>query len=166
MTVDDFKKQIKSKFKVDDTSNYVTCYVFIGMGLFFIYQIWTDNSPAFILIVALLPMFMGFYGLWRIDKSYVVVQLNSNKTVSEKEQVINNYLQRLNVIRKNLDENILSVRYRNKFFAEIDVRFYWDDKKILFNAEGADSSGLKGIIDFGIGKRSMQRIKRYLEDCL
>jgi hypothetical protein len=173
MTAENFEDKIKGTFKNDDTVNYLLCYLVIAIGLFFIYKIWDDGLPPFygigryaVLVLPLIPISFGCYGLWRISKTYRIGQLSSTKSVIEKEKVIDEFLQQLDIIKKNFEDNILNVRYRNKFFTEIDVRFYWDDNKILFNAEGADMSGLKGIIDFGIGKRSMMRIKRHLEDCL
>jgi hypothetical protein len=64
---------------------------------------------------------------------------------------------------KQVEGGYRSYRYANNFFSKVDVRFFIDEKKVLFNVQGADTSSIKGVIDFGLTKRATKRLKEYLE---
>ena len=173
MNPEEFRAKIKRPYRTDDTVNVVICCAFILGGFYFAAKIWIDGLPAtpdsrrfLILTVPALLLFAGAYGLLRIPKNYNVWQIISPKTIEEKHQAISSFLQQYKITWKREESNYLSVRYRNRLLTHIDARFYVDENKVLFNAEGADLGGLKGIIDFGIGKRTMKKLEKHLTACL
>ena len=173
MNPEEFRAKIKRPYRTDDAVNVVICCASILGGLYFAAKIWMDGLPAtpdsrrfLILTVPALLLFAGVYGFWRIPKSYSVRQILSSKSKEEKQQVINSFLDQYKITWKREENDYLSVRFRNRLFTHIDARFYFDEHKVLFNAEGADLGGLKGIIDFGLGKRTMKRLERHLTACL
>jgi hypothetical protein len=169
----EFRAKIKKPYRVDDVVNIVICCASALAGLYFAIKIWIDGVPTtpdsrrfLIFIVPALLLFAGVYGFWRIPKSYQVKQIISAKPIVEKHQAIYSFLEQYKITWKREEKNYLSIRYRNRLFTHVDVRFYFDESQVLFNAEGADLGGLKGIIDFGAGKRTMRKLEDHFHVCL
>ena len=169
MTTDNFKEKIQKPHKADDTINYIACFFFIGLGLYFLIKIFLefDSFPDIAkFLVFILPLFFlsaGIYGLWRLKNTYAVRQIYSTQVIERKAEAVELYLKQLNVQFKRQDDNFISLRYRNKYLTSIDAQIYYDDNKILYYAEGADLNGIRGIIDFGVSKRAMRRIERHFK---
>jgi hypothetical protein len=125
-----------------------------------------DPRRYLIFMVPVFLLFCGIYGFWRIPQSYQVKQILSTKSIEEKKLAVHSFLEPYKITWKHEEMNYISVRYRNKLFTHIEARFYFDEHQVLFNAEGADIGGLKGIIDFGIGKKTMKKLKTHLLACL
>ena len=173
MTAESFRQKIKGNFKTDDVTNYIASILFIGLSCYCFFRIIQDGLPAdptpkryLIFIVPLVPMSFAFYALWRIPKDYLVYQIDSTKKVEEKITVIENYLTDVKVIWKSIESNYRTYRYKNKFLSKVDLRFYIDETKILYNIQGADTSGLKGVFDFGLTRRATKRLAEHLNASL
>jgi len=172
MTANDFKEKIKKPHKADDTINYIVCFFFVVVGLYFLVKIISelDSFPylAKFLVFALPLIFItaGIYGIWRLKNTYLIQQIDSAQAIDKKAQAVDEYLNQLNVQFKRQDDNFISLRYRNKYLTSIDAQIYYDSDKILYYAEGADLSGIRGIIDFGLSRRAMKRIERHFKACL
>ena len=173
MTVQTFRNKITGVYKTDNVINYVTCIIFIFGGLFLLFKIiqgkYThiqNSSALLVILIPLMPIALGVYGIWRIRQDYIVTSFYSNASIDKKSKVVDEYLSNVKVLFRSKDGNYYSYRYRNRFFMLVDLRVYLDDDKILFNVMGGDSSSLKGIIDFGLTKRAIKRFENYLIDCL
>ena len=167
----EFRKLILKEHKTDNTVNYILCFALICMGIYFLFKIITDYDPAKgneVLLILVLPLFLflaGFYGLWRISQDYIITSVLSTKTISEKENFIDNYLaiSRHKIVWRQKKDKINYIRYRNIFWNFVDLKIYIDNDKFMFNAQGADLTSAKGIIDFGLTKRANVRLKNYLQ---
>jgi hypothetical protein len=173
MTAESFRNKIKRIYKIDDITNYVISFMFIGIGLYFLSKIVRNNLPTYdtpekytILFLPMIPIAVALYALWRIPKDYIVHQINSTKPMEEKVEVVEHYLSEVKVVWKSIEGNYRSYRYRNRLFTKVDVRFYIDENKVFFNVQGADFSALKGIIDFGLTRRATKRLNQYLQTYL
>jgi len=158
----EFRKLILKEHKTDNTVNYILCFALICMGIYFLFKIITDYDPAKgneVFLILLLPFILfsaGLYGLWRISKDYIITSVFSKKTISEKENIIDNYftISRHKLVLTEKKDDIIYIRYRNIFI---------DNDKYIFNAQGADLTSAKGIIDFGLTKRANIKLKKYLQ---
>lgn len=173
MTRESFQHKIKKIYKTDNITNYVVSFLFFGMGVYFLFKIIIDGLPTqeapekyMILIVPLIPITAALYAIWRIPKDYIVHQVDSQKTLEEKLELIELYLSDKKILWMQVEGGYRSYRYANNFFSKVDVRFFIDEKKVLINVQGADTSGLKGVIDFGLTSRATKRLKEYLEASL
>lgn len=163
----DFKKAITFSSNSDNKFNYFLCATLIMIGLYFMIKFIVDyeefkNKESLMTII--LPLVFAFYGLWRIPKDYIVSAISSRKPINEKESIINSYFttSKLKVIWSNKNENVIDIRYRNYYFNKVDLKVYIDNEKFLFNAQGTDITGAKGIWDFGLTNRANQKIKNFL----
>jgi hypothetical protein len=172
MTARDFEERIKKPYKTDNTMNYIVCLFLIAVGLFFLGKIIRDIdsfpylAKFLVFILPLIFIIAGAYGIWRLRNTYRVQQIDSTESLEKKAQAVEKYLNQLKIERKRQDGNFISFRYRNKYLTSIDANVYYDNDKILYYAEGADLSGIRGIIDFGISKRATNRIGKYFKACL
>jgi len=173
MTIETFKHKIKKRSRFADILNYLTCSAFIVIGLYFLYKVLNyDFNPLYgngqylVVLVSLIPLVFGFYGFWRIPKDYEVTCIYSTKSIEEKEKIIYEYFSTLKVVSKSLGTSFIECRYRNIFLNKVDLKIFIDEEKILFNAQGVDQSGSKGIFDFGLTNRATKKIKKYINACL
>jgi hypothetical protein len=168
----EFKKVITHEHKTDNTANYVLSIAFICMGIYFLYKIYADydstkgNAVFLILLLPFILFSTGFYGLWRISKDYIVTSISSTKTISEKENLIDKYfsISKHKIVWKEKRDDLIYIRYRNVFWNFVDLKIYIDDNKYIFNAQGADLTRSKGIIDFGLTKRANNKLKKYFQN--
>jgi hypothetical protein len=118
------------------------------------------------LLLWLLPAWiigLSCYVLWRIPQGYKVYQVDSVIQVVAKIDIIEHYLSDVKITWQLVDGNYRSYTYRNKFFRKVDLRLYIDSSKVLFNAQGTDTTATKGCIDFGLGARAAKRFRKYLK---
>jgi hypothetical protein len=142
------------------------------MGIYFLVKILYDGLPKevperyMIVIVPIIPISFALYALWRIPKDYVVYQVDSNSSIEEKVKIIEDYFSDVQVVWKSEEGNYISYRYKNKFWSKVDLRFFVDHNKVLCNVKGADTSGSKGLFDFGLTRRATNRLTEHLNACL
>jgi len=172
MNESEFKKIITHEKKSDNTVNYILCTGLIIMGFYFLMKIYNDFDPTkgnevfLILPIPFILFCAGFYGLWRIPKDYFVSIVSSTQTISKKENLIDDYLKlsKHKIIWREKTDNIIDVRYRNIFWNYVDLKIYVDNDKFMFNAQGADLTSAKGIIDFGLTRRANNKLMNFLQD--
>lgn len=168
MTAESFRKKIRRNYRTDDITNYIVSFLLLGLGIYFVGKILHDGlpkvSPAkyLVILAPAIPVFFGLYAIWRISKDYIVYQVDSNLTPEEKFKIIDDYLSNVKVVWRSEEGNCRSYRYENKFWSKVELRFFVDDRKLLYNVIGGNTYALKGVINFGLTKRATRRLAQYL----
>ncbi|TKC01344.1 hypothetical protein [Pedobacter cryotolerans] len=164
MLEQEFEKQIKKPDKIQDALNYILCSSMIVGGLFFFYKFFQSvkqNSETYQFIYpALFLSILGGYGLWRISKDYKIVKVISNQSLEQKTKVIEEFITTINIKSLSVEDDIYIIQYRNKFWVSVDVFIGFDNDFYYLNAKASDY-GSKGIIDFGITRRSLKKLENY-----
>ncbi len=173
MTTQEFRSNITKHYKTDNVVNYILCTVFILIGFYFLinfFQIKYSEPESSLnpwsLFAAAIPISFGLYGFWRIKQDYVVNEVFNNSSIDRKRLIVEEYLSKVKVVFRTNEGNFFSYRYRNMYFGLVDLKVYLDEDKILYNIGGADRSGFKGFIDFGLTRRAGKMFKNHLTACL
>jgi len=168
MTEQQFKNFIKRPDRIQDAINYIVCILAILAGIFFLsltLQIITNRPKhALDIYTAIFLLSIGVYGFWRIPKDYEIITIISDKSLEQKRQITENYLLTLNVRNRFVSGDLYRIRYRNKFLNSVDLCVAFDEKQFFISAKGADDYRGKGIIDFGLTRRSKKRAKQYFNE--
>jgi len=143
------------------------------MGLFFLIKFlqgkFQKNGASvnpWSLLALVVPISFGLYGFWRIKQDYVVKEVYNTSSIDYKRKIVEEYLSKAKILFKTNEENFFSYRYRNRYFGLVDLKVYLTNEKILYNIVGADRSGFKGFIDFGLTRRANKKFENHLTACL
>ena len=172
MTIETFKYSIKKGNRFNDFLNYFISLTILFFGLYLLIRILygsfhssTSAGTLLRLIVSTSFCLMGLYGFWRIPKDYKITQIPSLKKTDEKWEIIDEYLSQQKIVTKSKRTNFIECRYRNNFFNLVDLSIYFDDEIFLFNTHSVNLTSF-GFIDFGLTKRSTQKLKKHIQACL
>lgn len=167
MTINQFKEQIKKKDPFANLSNYLMCIGFIMAGFYFYYLILTTAKSDVAYILLIIPtvlLAMGLYGFWRIPKTHDVVIIQSKVDSKGKLKIIQEYLSRWKTEAKRNKYNFLEASYVNEFGNKVDLLFYVDSQKVLFNVQKGNQFRFNRILDFGVTRRASEKIKSCLTE--
>jgi hypothetical protein len=157
-----FVTAVKGKDKITRFFNYVLCITVMLMGLYFLVDFNKSGKISadyfFLLLVA-----MGLYGFYRIPQDYKITSIASNKTVSDKAEIVKKYLEGKKLFEETIESNYFQIRYRNKYLTLIDMFIYIDNNYFYINVRQKASGG---YLDFGIGKRATRKIITHIKDAL
>lgn len=167
MTEEQFKKFITRPDKFDDYFNYLICGLACCGGIYFQLAafgfIKNREQETLDIYAGVFLLFLGLYGIWRIPKDYKIIIILSNKTLEEKRQIIETYLETLNVRKRFVSGELFRIQYRNKYWNSIDLSIAYDENQIFLSAKGADNHGGKGIIDFGLTRRALRKTEAFFK---
>jgi hypothetical protein len=169
MTVDQFKEQVRKKDPFSDFSNYLMCVGFIMAGFYFYFQILTTSKSDGAYILLIIPtvlLLMGLYGFWRIPQTYEVVMIQSKVDVKIKSRIMQEYLSSLKAEPKSDKNNCSVASYTNEFGNKVDILYYVDSQKILFNVKKGNQFRYNRMFDFGVARRASEKIKSCLTEQL
>lgn len=173
MTYEEFERKIRIKDLIGKFWNYLISVGVIGVGLFFLYLMnftdWyerkaiTTQNIAPVWAIYALVVFMislGLYGMWRIPKSYKISWIPSEKSIPEKELVINSLVSDFKLYEHERDEDYRHYKYFGSCNNSFDVYLYWDKGSFYLNAQQNDSGVSGGFIDFGTSRRVTEKFKK------
>jgi hypothetical protein len=169
MTIDQFKEQVRKKDPFSDLSNYLMCVGFIMAGFYFYFQILTTSKSDAAYILLVIPttlLLMGLYGFWRIPQTYEVVMIQSKVDVKIKSRIIHEYLISLKAEPTSGKVNCSEATYTNEFGNKVDILYYVDTQKILFNVKKGSQFRYNRMFDFGVARRASEKIKSCLTEQL
>lgn len=169
MTVDQFKEQVRKKDPFSDLSNYLMCVSLIMAGFYFYFQILTTSKSDAAYILLIIPtalLLMGLYGFWRIPQTYEVVMIQSKVDMKIKSRIIHEYLISLKAEPKSGKNNCSEASYTNEFGNKVDILYYVDSQKILFNVKKGNQFRFDRMFDFGVTRRAAEKIKYRLKEKL
>ena len=167
-TEDQFRKFIQRPDRIQDIVNYIICVLVILGGLFLLlitFQIFAIRPKNDLdIFVGTLLLVIGFYGIWRIPNSYNITKINSNITLEQKRQLIENYIKTVEVRQRFVTGNLFRIVYDNKFWNRIILSIGYDQNQILINAHSKGGAIGSGFIDFGLTKRAANKAKDYFNE--
>jgi hypothetical protein len=169
MTIEQFKEQIKKRDPFANLSNYLMATGFIMAGFYFYAQILTtskSDAAYVLLVIPTILVAMGFYGFWRIPRTHDVVMIQSKVDAKVKLKIIQNYLSGRKSEAKPNKTKSLEATYVNEFGNKVDLLFYVDSQKILFNVQKGNQFRYGRMFDFGVTRRSSEIIQSYLTENL
>lgn len=167
MTSEQFKEQIKKKDPFANLSNYLMCIGFIMAGFYFYNLILTTAKSDMAYILLIIPtviLAMGLYGFYRIPRTHDVVVIQSKLDTKEKLKIIQAYLFNKKSEAKPNKNKFLEAVYVNEFGNKVDLLFYVDSQKILFNVQNGNQIRAGRMFDFGVSKRAAEKIEVYLTE--
>lgn len=165
MTVDQFKEQIKKKDPFANLSNYLMCVGFIMTGFYFYDLILTTAKSDLAYVLLIIPtviLAMGLYGFWRIPKTYDVVIVQAKLDTKIKLKIVQAYLSGRKSEAKPSKHKFLEASCINEFGNKVELLFYVDSQKVLFNVQKGNRFRFGRMFDFGVTRRSSEKIKSYL----
>lgn len=169
MTIDQFKEQIKKKDPFANLSNYLMCVGFIMAGFYFYNLILTTAQSDVAYVLLIIPtviLAMGLYGFWRIPRTHDVVMIQSKVDTKDKLKIVQAYLSVRKSEAKLNKHKFLEASYINEFGNKVELLFYVDSQKVLFNMQKGNQFRFGRMFDFGVTRRSAKKIELYLTESL
>ena len=171
MTAESLRKKLKKDNAFDIAFNYCAITAFGGFGVYlffdilFTHHIIRQPSNLIYLVPAFFILF-AIYGFWQIPRDFIVVQIDSTKSMEEKRTIIDSYFtNKTGNVRVNKDS--ARFLYPGNIFLDLRVNIYFDEKKVIFNVHAVNMKGQSsGFIDFGMTRRAMKKLRWYLEGYL
>lgn len=167
-----FRKEIIKSLKFYDLVNYAVTFFFFVAGEFLL-AVFVRHAHSFslaenfsLLLFSLLLLSFSAYGFWIKYKTNWFTKVCSDKPVSEKQLAIESYLCNFKIVDKQAENNVIKVRFRNKYSQEIDARFYLDESQVLFSAWLTKVYSFTRLFGFVMGKRISENIDNYIQSCL
>jgi len=175
MTCEDFKNKLKKRNSFNKYRNYFISIGAVGIGLFFLYQLsftdWyeikkvtTKNIMPIWGIYGMSGLFIliGFYGFWRIPKTYELTCIRSVLPVDQKAQIISQILNDFKLKELERQGQYGHFEYVGRFRNKFDIYIFYDQCNFYFNAQQRDAGNDGGFIDFGTSKRVTHKIESKL----
>lgn len=165
--IEEFEEEIKDQSKFNTLGNYVISIFFLLMAMYCGYKAFSFGfRPKFGILLNCVTFFMplmfliiGLYGFWKIPTDNKVKTVLSDLSLQQKEKVITNYLEMLNVLTKQIVNCNCKINYKvNPFYGNLNLTIYFDEKQFLVNVKNADL----GFTDFGLTKKATNKIITYL----
>lgn len=172
----EFRKNKPAIWK-ENKWNYFISFFTIALGIFFQYLVletdWPENNnngriPNNLTEHQFASLFftlylIGFYGLWRIHAGYNFIELNSNLSINEKHNVINEIFETMKITNANISEEQITFTYKNFFFSSYRITVLLANDKFYINAQSKeDFNG--GMIDLGASYRLMKKIRKNIKN--
>jgi len=168
VTKEQFHLYIRKKNKFDNVFNYFLCSCVLAIGIYFLIKIVSDFKPHqpidkyLIWSLPLILISMGLYVMWRIPKNYIVHELHSSISLERKLKILDEYFSSFKFSKREINGNIISYWYTNKYLSTVHVFFYIDEDRLLFNIQTGEMLSPKGVLDYGISRRASKRLLNYL----
>ncbi len=174
MTISEFSKNAERKLS-DKIGNIVWCVFIILFSLFFQIKFFKLLSLAlpktnwlpvvYVLILFLLLMLMGFYGLFVLINPLKVTLLENKLTKDNNLKLI----QKVFAILKGKDfksnDNLVQFVYKKSFWSyKQKINFLVEDNLIAIYVKNIDSNPKGGFMDFGARSRLQKKVLNVIED--